>query len=47
MTNDIHTTDWTYVMRARLKAANGSAANQVIIDDQPAEIAGRHLAELR
>lgn len=33
--NDIHTTQWSYVMRARLIAANGSAANQVIIENQP------------
>ncbi len=32
---DIHTADWSYVMRARLKEANGSAANQVIIENMP------------
>jgi len=39
--NSIHTTEWSYVMRARLKEANGSAANQVIIESQPlpAEVA--------
>jgi Tannase-like family of unknown function (DUF6351) len=39
--NSIHTTDWSYVMRARLHEANGSAANQVIIESQPnpAEVA--------
>jgi hypothetical protein len=33
--NDIHTTDWSFVMRARLLAANGTAGNQVIIENQP------------
>lgn len=31
---DIHTTDWSYVMRARLLKANGTAGNQVIIENQ-------------
>jgi hypothetical protein len=30
--NDIHTTDWSFVMRRRLQQAGGSAANQVIIE---------------
>ena len=29
--NDIHTSEWSFVMRARLLKANGTAANQVII----------------
>jgi hypothetical protein len=33
--NDIHTTGWSLAVRARLIAANGTAANQVIIEDQP------------
>jgi hypothetical protein len=33
--NDIHTSDWSYVMRARLQQANGTAANQVIIANEP------------
>jgi hypothetical protein len=33
--NDIHTTDWSFVMRQRLLRANGTAANQVIIENQP------------
>ncbi len=33
--NDIHTTDWSFAMRQRLLAANGTAANQVIIENQP------------
>lgn len=32
---DIHTTEWSYVMRARLLRANGTAANQVIIETSP------------
>ncbi|GHH79273.1 hypothetical protein GCM10018793_31650 [Streptomyces sulfonofaciens] len=31
---DIHTTQWSSVMRARLRQANGTSANQVIIDSQ-------------
>ncbi|MET9001002.1 DUF6351 family protein [Amycolatopsis sp. NPDC004169] len=31
--NDIHTTEWSYVMRQRLLRANGTAANQVIIEN--------------
>ncbi|HEY3708027.1 MAG TPA: DUF6351 family protein [Amycolatopsis sp.] len=33
--NDIHTSDWSYVLRQRLLDANGTAANQVIIENQP------------
>jgi hypothetical protein len=33
--NDIHTTQWSYAMRARLQQANGTSANQVIIENQP------------
>ncbi|MDT8911813.1 DUF6351 family protein [Amycolatopsis sp. PS_44_ISF1] len=33
--NDIHTSDWSYVLRRRLLDANGTAANQVIIENQP------------
>ena len=33
--NDIHTTQWSYAMRARLQQANGTYANQVIIENQP------------
>ncbi len=46
--NDIHTSDWSFVMRARLLAANGTAANQAIIENQPlpAEIAAANSFEL-
>jgi hypothetical protein len=33
--NDIHTTDWSFIMRARLLAANGTDGNQVIIENMP------------
>lgn len=33
--NDIHTTEWSFVMRSRLLRANGTAANQVIIENLP------------
>jgi hypothetical protein len=33
--NDIHTTDWSFVIRARMLAANGTDGNQVIIENQP------------
>lgn len=33
--NDIHTTEWSFVMRTRLMRENGTAANQVIIENQP------------
>jgi hypothetical protein len=32
---DIHTTDWSFVMRARMLAANGTDGNQVIIENMP------------
>jgi hypothetical protein len=32
---DIHTTEWSFTMRQRLREANGTAANQVIIENQP------------
>lgn len=32
---DIHTTEMSYVMRERLREANGTAANQVIIENAP------------
>jgi hypothetical protein len=46
--NDIHTTDWSFIMRARLLAANGTDANQVIIENEPtgAEIAAANTYEL-
>lgn len=33
--NDIHTTDWSFIIRARMLAANGTDANQVIIENMP------------
>ncbi len=33
--NDIHTTDWSFIIRARMLAANGTDGNQVIIENQP------------
>lgn len=33
--NDIHTTEWSFIMRQRLLHANGTAANQVIIENEP------------
>lgn len=33
--NDIHTTEWSFALRQRLIKANGTAANQVIIENQP------------
>jgi Tannase-like family of unknown function (DUF6351) len=33
--NDIHTTDWSFIMRARLLTFNGTDANQVIIESEP------------
>lgn len=33
--NDIHTTEWSFVMRDRLLHANGTADNQVIIENEP------------
>jgi Tannase-like family of unknown function (DUF6351) len=46
--NDIHTTEWSFVMRQRLLHANGTAANQVIIesDPTPAETAAAAAYEL-
>ncbi|WP_157571082.1 DUF6351 family protein [Nocardioides insulae] len=32
---DIHTTEWSYVTRARLEERNGTSANQVIIESLP------------
>jgi hypothetical protein len=43
--NDIHTTDWSYVMRARMAAA-GTAGNQVIIEDGLATVAQASIYEL-
>ena len=46
--NDIHTTEWSFIMRARLLRANGTFGNQVIIENQPtaAEIAAASIFEL-
>ncbi|HEX4722152.1 MAG TPA: DUF6351 family protein [Pseudonocardiaceae bacterium] len=46
--NDIHTTEWSFTMRQRLLQANGTAANQVIIESQPtvAEQAAVNIYEL-
>ena len=46
--NDIHTTEWSFIMRQRLLQANGTAANQVIIENQatPAELAAASIFEL-
>jgi hypothetical protein len=46
--NDIHTTDWSFIMRSRLLAANGTYGNQVIIENQPtaAEAAAANIYEL-
>jgi hypothetical protein len=46
--NDIHTTEWSFIMRQRLLRANGTAANQVIIENQPtaAEQAAASVYEL-
>jgi hypothetical protein len=46
---DIHTTQWSYTTRARLQAANGTAANQVIIESQasPAESAALSIYALQ
>jgi hypothetical protein len=46
--NDIHTTDWSFIIRARMLAANGSDGNQVIIENMPtaAEIAAANTYEL-
>jgi len=46
--NDIHTTEWSFVMRDRLLRANGTAGNQVVIENQPtaAELAAASVYEL-
>jgi hypothetical protein len=46
--NDIHTTDWSFIIRARLLAANGTDGNQVIIENMPtaAEIGAASTYEL-
>ncbi|MEU3465008.1 DUF6351 family protein [Streptomyces sp. NPDC006733] len=31
---DVHTAQWSYIVRARLKAANGTTANHVIVESQ-------------
>ncbi|GAA5201251.1 DUF6351 family protein [Rugosimonospora acidiphila] len=43
--NDIHTTEWSYIMRARMSAA-GTAANQVIIENNVATAAAASVYEL-
>jgi len=45
---DIHTSQWSYVLRARLLAANQTAGNQVIIESQntPDQIAAANAYEL-
>ncbi|GLY69681.1 hypothetical protein Atai01_63000 [Amycolatopsis taiwanensis] len=35
--NDIHTSEWSFTMRQRLLDANGTAGNQVIIENAPAQ----------
>ncbi|MGE5288015.1 MAG: DUF6351 family protein [Micromonosporaceae bacterium] len=46
--NDIHTTQWSFVMRERLLRQNGTAGNQVIIENLPtaAEVAAASVYEL-
>ncbi len=46
--NDIHTTEWSFIIRARMLAANGTDGNQVIIENAPtgAEIAVANAYEL-
>ncbi len=46
--NDIHTTDWSFIIRARMLAANGTDGNQVIIENMPtaAEINAANTYEL-
>jgi hypothetical protein len=36
--NDIHTTDWSFIMRARILAADGTDGNQVIIENMPTTV---------
>ncbi|VVJ22613.1 Uncharacterised protein [Amycolatopsis camponoti] len=45
---DIHTSEWSFVMRARLEKANHTAANQVIIENQytPDQLAAANAYEL-
>jgi hypothetical protein len=43
--NDIHTTEWSYIMRARMTAA-GTVANQVIIENGVATAAAASVYEL-
>ena len=45
---DIHTSQWSFIMRARLLAANRTAGNQVIIENQntPDQIAAANAYEL-
>jgi hypothetical protein len=45
---DVHTTQWSFALRSRLLAANGTAANQVIIETglSPAETAAANAYEL-
>jgi hypothetical protein len=45
---DIHTTDWSFIMRARLLAANRTDGNQVIIENEPttAEVNAANTYEL-
>jgi len=33
--NDIHTTQWSFAMRARLRQADGGSADQVVIENRP------------
>ncbi len=46
--NDIHTSEWSFTMRQRLLDANGTAANQVIIESNftPAQVAAANAYEL-
>jgi hypothetical protein len=43
--NDIHTTEWSYVMRARMSAA-GTVANQVIVENGLSTVAAASVYEL-
>ncbi|GAB2986375.1 hypothetical protein GCM10017788_08450 [Amycolatopsis acidiphila] len=44
--NDIHTTEWSFAMRQRLLDANGTAGNQVIIENQVTDAAAASGYEL-
>ncbi|MGN6867573.1 MAG: DUF6351 family protein [Solirubrobacteraceae bacterium] len=46
--NDIHTTEWSFIIRARMLAANGTDGNQVIIENAPtaAQIGAASVYEL-